>query len=124
MPLFFLDLVPGSGTYLSQEPLSPSESCKRWLRKTALAGLQGWPLKRVQPVADASCVPPSPAGPHNSCPLHLLYLFNLKFVIGNPNRCCILELRGNHFFVCNFLSVPRCQGQIAPKTTHCPSCLT
>ena len=66
-------------------------------------GLQGWPLKLVQHIADATCVPPSPAGPPSSCPLHLLYLLNLKFVIGIPNRCCILELRSNQCFVCNFL---------------------
>ena len=36
------------------------------------------------------------------CPLQLLHLLNLSFVIGMPNRCCILELRVNQFicFVC------------------------
>ena len=29
MPLFYVDLVPGSGTYLYQETLYRSESCKR-----------------------------------------------------------------------------------------------
>ena len=87
------------------------------------AGLQGWPLKLVQHIADATCVPPSPAGPPSSCPLHLLYLLNLKFVIGIPYRCCILELRSNQCFVCNFLCMLRCQSQIAPKKTHCLSCL-
>ena len=48
-------------------------------------GLQGWPLKFVQHDADATCIPPSPAGPPSSCPLHLLFLLNLKFVIGIPN---------------------------------------
>ena len=60
MPLFFADLVPGSDTYLYQETLYRSESRKRRLRRTA--GLQGWPLKFVQHVADAPCIPPSPAG--------------------------------------------------------------
>ena len=120
MPLFFADLVPGSGTYLYQETLYRSESCKRRLRRTAPCG---WPLKLVQHIADANCVPPSPAGPPSSCPLHLLYLLNLKFVIGIPNRCCILELRSNQCFVCNFLCMLRCQSQIAPKKTHCLSCL-
>ena len=27
-------------------------------------------------------------------------------------------------FVCNFLCVPRCQGQIAPQKTHSLSCFT
>ena len=41
-----------------------------------------------------------------SCPLHLLHLSNLSFMIGMPNRCYILELRVNQyvlyaaFFVC------------------------
>ena len=108
MPSFFSDLVPGSGTYLSQETLYQSESCKRRL---------------VQHVAKVSCIPPWPAGSPSSCPLHLLYLLNLKFVTGIPNRSCILKLGVNQCSVCNFLSMPRCQGQIAPKT-HCLSCLT
>ena len=40
------------------------------------------------------------------------------------NRCYILKLRTNQSFVCNFLSVPRCKGQIAPKKTHCLSFLS
>ena len=44
-------------------------------------------------VADATGVSPSPAGPPGSCPLYLLHLSNLSFMIGMPNRCCILELR-------------------------------
>ena len=83
------------------------------------AGFQGWPLKCVQHVADVTCVLPSPAGPPCSCTLHLHYLLNLKFVVGIPNRCCILELRANQCFVCNFLSMPSCQDQIAPKKTEC-----
>ena len=58
-------------------------------------------------VADATCIPPSLAGSPTSFPLHPLYLLNLKFVIGIPTRCCILELRANQCFVCNFLSMPR-----------------
>ena len=88
------------------------------------AGLQGWPLKFVQHVADATCIPPSHAGPHSSCHLPILYLLNLKFVIGMLNRCCILELRANQCFVCNFLRMPRCQCQIVLKKTNCLSCLT
>ena len=56
-------------------------------------GLQGWPLKFVKHVADATGVSPSPAGPPGSCPLYLLHLSNLSFMIGMPNRCCILKLR-------------------------------
>ena len=69
------------------------------------AGLQGWPLKVVKHIADATGVPPSPAGPPGSCPLHLLNMSNLRFMIGMPNRCCNLELRANQCFVCNFLKV-------------------
>ena len=47
-------------------------------------GLQGSPLKFVQHVADATCIPPSLAGSPNSCALHLLYMLNLKFVVGIP----------------------------------------
>ena len=86
-------------------------------------GLQGWPLKFIQHVADATGFSPSPAGQPGSCPLHLLHLSNLSIVIGMPNKCCILELRANQCFVCNFLSVPECKGQIAPKKTICLSCL-
>ena len=118
MPLFFLSLEPGSDTYLYQETLYRSESCRRRLRLLP-AGLQGWPLKFVTHIADATGVPTSPAGPPDSCPLHRLHLSNLRFMIGMPNRCCILELRANQCFVCNFLSVPRRKGQIAPKKTHC-----
>ena len=89
-----------------------------------LAGLRGRPLKFVKHVAGATGVSPSPAGPPGSCPLYLLHLSNLSFIIGMPNRCCILELRANQCFVCNFLNVPKCKGQIAPKKTQCLSCLS
>ena len=63
---------------------------------TAPADLQGWPLKFVQHVADANDVSPSPAGPPDSCPLHLLQsLFrdrDAKYVLhtraeGKPMLC-------------------------------------
>ena len=41
----------------------------------------------VKHVPDATGVSPSPAGP-----LQLLHLSNLSFMIGMPNRCCILRL--------------------------------
>ena len=78
-------------------------------------GLQGWSLKFVRHVADATGVSRSPTGPPGSCPLHLLHMSNLSFVIGVPNMCCIPELKLNQSFACNFLRVPRCKGQIAPK---------
>ena len=61
-------------------------------------GLQGWPLKFVQHIADASCISPSPAGPSGSCPLHLLHLCNLSFMIGMSNRSCILKLKVEPMF--------------------------
>ena len=87
-------------------------------------GLQGWPFKLLQHITDPTRIPPSPAGPPSSCPLHLLHLFSLNFMIGMPNRCCILQLRANQGFVWNFLCVPRRQGQNAPKKTHSLSCFT
>ena len=62
------------------------------------AGLQGWPLKFVKHVADATGVSPSPAGPPGGCPLHLSHLSNVSFMIGMSNRRCILELRANQCF--------------------------
>ena len=114
---------------IEKETLCRREFSSRRLTKGGLlpTGLQGWPLKFVQHIADATCISPSPAGPPCSCPLHLLYLCNLSFEIGMPNRSCILELRANHCLICNILSrvsVPRCQCQIAPKKTHCLSCFT
>ena len=70
----------------------------------------------------ATCISPSPAGPLGNCPLHLLHLCNLSFVIGLAelqNTSCILELRANQCIICNFHRLPRCQCQIAPKKTHC-----
>ena len=43
-------------------------------------------LMYVQHVTDATGVSPTPAGPPGSCPLHLLHLSNLRFMIGMPNR--------------------------------------
>ena len=37
-------------------------------------------------VTAATCVSPSSAGPHGSCPLHHLHLLNLSFMIGMSNR--------------------------------------
>ena len=84
------------------------------LRMTAPTDLQGWPLKFVQHTTDATCISPSPEGPPCSCPLHFPHLLSLIFVIGIPNRCCILQC-----LICNFLRLPRCEVQIAPKKTYC-----
>ena len=121
MSLFFLSLEPGSDTYLYQETQYRSESCRRRLRKTAPCGSPGMAIKFVKHVVDTTGVSPSPAGPPGRCLLYLLHLSNLSFMIRMPNRCCILELRTNQCFVCIFLSVPRCKGQIAPKKTQCLS---
>ena len=47
MPLFFSGLVLGSGTYVYQETLYRSESCKRGLRRTAHFGPPGMVFKLV-----------------------------------------------------------------------------
>ena len=78
--------------------------------------------------------------PPGCCLLHFLHLFCLSFIMGMPNRSCILKLRTNQCFlllysqqsiadyyweaVCNVLCVPRCKSQIAPKKTQCLSCFT
>ena len=67
MPLFFADLVPGSDTYFYQETLYRTVNLvKEGLGGMLTAGLQGRPLKFVQLVADATFIPPSPAGPPSS----------------------------------------------------------
>ena len=124
MPLFFFSLEPGSDTYLYQETLYRSESCRRRLRKTAHCGSPGMATQVHQACRrcywcfyiscrsnwQLSSVPSSPV--------------QSEFHDGMPNRCCILELRAIKCFVCNFLSVPRCKGKIVPKKTQCLSCLS
>ena len=124
MPLFFLNLKPESDTYLCQETLTGMNLVEEGLGRLLPAGLQGWPLKFVKHVADATGVSPSPADPPGSCSLYLLQLSNLSLMIEMPNRCCILELWANQCFVFNFLSVPRCKGEIAPMKTQCLICLS
>ena len=120
MPWYFLCLEPGSDTYLFQETLYRSESCRRRLRKTAPYGPPGM-ATQVRPAYRR----------------HYLYfsiacrsIWQLSSAPSPPvlseclDRSCILELRSNQCFVCNFLSVPRCQCQVALKKTHCHSCFT
>ena len=123
MPVFrpmSLSWVLGSDIYLYQETLYRSESCKRKLRKTSPCGPPGM-ATRVHPTYRQrySCY----AIVCRSL-LHFLQLFCLSFIIGMPNRSCILKLRMNQCFVCSFLCVPRCKSQIAPKKTQCLSCFT
>ena len=82
MPCFFYCLEPGLGTYLCQETLYRSESCRR-LRRTAPFGASR--DGHSSSSTDTTCIPLSPAGPPGSCPLHLLHLCNLIFMIGMPN---------------------------------------
>ena len=49
--------------------------------------------------------------------------FCLSFIIGMPNRSCILELRANQCLVSNFLCMPMCKCKIAPKKPQSLSCL-
>ena len=124
MPLFFLSLEPGSDTYLYQETLYRSESCRRRLRKTAPCGSPGMATQGRQAYRRrywCSSIYCRSTWQLSSAPSPP---YNLRFMIGMPNRCCIFELRANQCFLCNFLSVPRCKGQIAPKKTHCLSCLS
>ena len=122
--LVLLKFGAGSDTYLYQETLYRSESCRRRFRKTATCGSPGMATQVRQ-----AC---------RGCYLHFSIacrsIWKLSSVPSPPvqtefhdmdaNRCCILELRSNQWFVCNFLSVPRCKGQIGPKKTKCLSCLS
>ena len=65
-------------------------------------------LKRWH-VADITCFSSSPAGPKGYLPLNFINLINL---------CCILQLRPNQSFVCNFLST---LSQVPAKETKCLS---
>ena len=98
MPLFVLSLEPGSDIYLYQETLYWSESCRRRLRKTVPCG-----VSRDGHSSSSSMSPTLLVFLH----LLQLHLSDLSFMIVMPNRCCILELRANQCFVCNFLIVPR-----------------
>ena len=96
MPLFFLSLEPGSDTYLYQETLYRSESCRRRLRKTALSR---------DGHSSSSSMSPTLLVFLHPLQVHLaavLCTFStcLSFMIGMPNRCGILELRANQCFVC------------------------
>ena len=121
MPEYALDWVPGSGICLYQETLYQSVSCRRRLRRTAPCETPGMATQvrlafhRRYWCSSIAC---------RSTGQHLLHLLNLSFMIGMPNRSCILKLRPNQCFVCNFLSMPRCQCQIASKKTQSLSCLS
>ena len=112
MPEYALDWVPGSGICLYQETLYRSVSCRRRLRRTAPCETPGMATQVRLAFHRRYWCAPSPAGPPGSSPLHLLHHLNLSFMIGMPNRSCILKLRPNQCFVCNFLSMPRCQCQL------------
>ena len=125
MPEFALGWVPGSGICLYQETLYRIVSCRRRLRRTALCRTAGMATQVRQAYhrrywsSSISCRSTSPG----CSPLHLPHLSRLSFIIGMPNRSCILKLRTNQCFVCNFFSMPRCQCQIAPKKAQSLSLL-
>ena len=117
-------LEPGSGTYLSQDTQYLRESCKRMLRRTAPCG----PPEMATHARLAYCrrdlyfyiacrstwqlsSAPSPPVESEFCDRDAKYVLHTR---AEAKQC----------FVCKFLGVPRCQGQIAPKKTHCLSCLT
>ena len=115
--------MPGSDIYLYQETLYRSESCKRKVGKTLACG----PPEMATQVHQAchqrywhyaiACRPTWLLSSALSPPF-----FCLSFIIGMPNRSCILELRANQCLVCNYLCMPRCKCQIAPKKTQSLSC--
>ena len=115
--------VLGSDIHLYQETLYRSESCKRKLRKTSPCGPPGM-ATRVRPTYRTTLLLLC-----HRLQVHLAAVFCtfstfFVSVIGMRNRSCILKLRTNQCFVCNFLCVPRCKSQIAPKKTQCLSCFT
>ena len=98
MPLFFLSLEPGSDTYLYQETLYRSESCRRRLRKTAPCGSPGMATQGRQAYRRrywCSSIYCRSTWQLSSAPSPP---YNLRFMIGMPNRCCIFELRPNQCF--------------------------
>ena len=108
MPEYPLCLVPGSGICLYQETLYQSVSCRRRLTPGMATQVHLAYHRRYR------C---------SFSPLHLLHLSSLSIIIGMPNRSCILKLRMDQCFLCNFLSMPRCQCRIARKKTQSLSCL-
>ena len=99
MPWCFLCLEPGSDTYPCQETLYRSESCRRRLRRIAPYGPPRM-VTQVRPVYRRHHLCSSIACRSTcSCPLHLLHMCNLSFMIGMPNRSCIVELWANQCFV-------------------------
>ena len=109
MPLFFLILVLGPGTHHFQDTLYRRESCKRRLRRTRTAPCgPAWMATQVRPAYrqrylcfSIACI--------STWQVHLINLSNMNFVIGMPNRCCILEFRASQYFF-----------QIAPRKTPLP----
>ena len=107
MPLFFLkvkrmqSLEPGP-VLIFIKRLHRSESDRRRLRRNASCGYPGMAIQ-VRPACHRRywCF-------SIILQVHLaaVHLSNLCFMIGMPNRCCILELRANYCSVWNFLSVP------------------
>ena len=107
MPWYVLIWVLGSDIYLYQETLYRSESWKRKIRRTSPCGPPGM-ATRVRPIY-RRCYSCSAILCRSTWLLHFLHLFCLSFIKGMPNRSCILKLRTNQCFVCNFLSMPRCK---------------
>ena len=121
MPWCFLSWVLGSDIYLYQETLYQSESCKRKIMRTSPCGPPGMATRvhltyrRRYSCSAIACRSTWLLSSALSPP------FCLSFIIRMPNKSCILELRTNQCFVCNFLCMPRCKGQIAPKKIQCLS---
>ena len=122
--LVLLKFGAGSDTYFYQKTLYRSESYRRRLRKTAPCGSPGMATQVRQAYRRrywCSSISRRSTWQLSSAPSPPV---QSKFHDRDVNRCCILELRANQCFVCNFLSVPRCKGQIVPKKTQCLSCLS
>ena len=99
-----------SDTYLCQETLYRSESCKTKLRNTAACGPPGMSTQDHQACRRRYwCFSTAIRPPPSCCPLHFLHIFCLSVIIGMPNRSCIRELRTNQCFVCNFLFSAKAQ---------------
>ena len=99
--------------FIKRHCTNRSVSCRRRIRRIVTCGTPGM-ATQVRPADPGTGVPPSPAGPPCCSLLHFSHLSSLSIIIGMPNRSCILKLRSNQCFVCNFLCMPRCQCQIAP----------
>ena len=116
--------MPWSGMFLYQETLCRGVSCRRRLRWTAPCGTPGITTQlSSSSISPTLLVFPYLLQVYLAAVLCTFSTLAVSFIIGMQNRSCILKLRSNQCFVCNFFSMHRCHCQITPKKTQSVSCL-